>query len=130
MAKDVYFKTSGSTKNTEDFLNKILRGSSLENVLKNQADAGVRALTAATPSDTGATAASWGYEIVKEKGGYTLYFTNSNKANGNIPVAILIQYGHGTGTGGYVQGRDFINPALKPIFDDIAQKAWREVTNR
>lgn len=129
MARDVYFTTSGSTKNTERFLEKILRGNSIENVLKAHAKAGVAALAAATPTKTGATAASWSYEIVKEKGGYTLYFTNSNMTSASVPVAILIQYGHGTRTGGYVQGRDFINPALKPIFDTIATKAWREVTN-
>lgn len=129
MAGDISFKTSGSTKNTERFLDKLIRGGSAESILKANAEAGVRALAAATPSDTGATAASWGYEIVKEKGGYTLYFTNSNMTSAGVPVAVLIQYGHGTRNGGYVVGRDFINPSLKPIFDQIATKAWREVTS-
>lgn len=88
---------------------------------------GVSALSAATPVDTGKTAASWNYEIHKEKGSVTITWTNSNVVNG-ISVALLIQYGHGTRNGAYVQGRDFINPAMQPIFDKIAKEAWREVT--
>ena len=129
MAGDISFTTSGNTKNTERFLDKLIRGTSIESVLKANAEAGVRALAAATPANTGATGASWSYEIVKEKGGYTLYFTNSNMTSTGVPVAVLIQYGHGTRNGGYVVARDYINPALKPIFDQIATKAWREVTS-
>lgn len=88
---------------------------------------GVAALASATPVDTGKTANSWNYEIVNEKGSVTISFTNSNIQNG-VPIAIILQYGHGTGTGGWVQGRDYINPAIRPIFDKIVDEAWKEVT--
>lgn len=89
--------------------------------------AGVAALASATPVDTCLTARSWRYEIVQEKGVARILFCNSNIQNG-VPIAIILQYGHGTGTGGWVQGRDYINPAIQPIFDQIAKEAWREVT--
>ena len=88
---------------------------------------GVAALSSATPVDSGLTATSWNYEITRNKNGASISFTNSNIQNG-IPIAIIIQYGHGTGTGGWVQGRDYINPAVQPIFDKIAENAWKEVT--
>lgn len=89
---------------------------------------GVAALSAATPVDTGKTAASWNYEIHYSKGGVSIVWTNSNVNKGEN-IAILIQYGHGTRNGGFVQGRDYINPALRPIFDEIADSAWKEVTS-
>lgn len=89
--------------------------------------AGVAALASATPVDTGLTASSWYYEIERQNGSVSLTFHNSNIQNG-VPIAIILQYGHGTGTGGWVQGRDYINPAIQPIFDEIAINAWREVT--
>lgn len=88
---------------------------------------GVAALASATPVDSGLTANSWYYEIENNKGSATISFYNSNIQNG-VPIAIILQYGHGTGTGGWVQGRDYINPAIQPIFDKIAENAWREVT--
>lgn len=88
---------------------------------------GVKALESATPVDTGLTARSWYYEIKKTNGSVSISFYNSNIQNG-IPIAIILQYGHGTGTGGWVEGRDYINPAIQPIFDKIAEKAWKEVT--
>ena len=88
---------------------------------------GVAALASATPVDSGNTANSWYYEIENKNGSATITFLNSNVNNG-VPIAIILQYGHGTGTGGWVQGRDYINPALQPIFDKIASDAWREVT--
>lgn len=88
---------------------------------------GVAALASATPVDTGLTANSWSYEIINQKGSVTIAFNNSNIQNG-VPIAIILQYGHGTGTGGWVQGRDYINPAIRPIFDRLADEAWREVT--
>lgn len=88
---------------------------------------GVVALASATPVDSGLTANSWYYEIENKKGSVTISFHNSNIQNG-VPIAIILQYGHGTGTGGWVQGRDYINPAIQPIFDKIAENAWREVT--
>lgn len=89
--------------------------------------AGVAALASATPTDSGETANSWSYEITNRKGTVTISFRNSNIQNG-VPIAIILQYGHGTGTGGWVQGRDYINPAIRPIFDQITKQAWREVT--
>lgn len=88
---------------------------------------GVAALASATPVDSGKTANSWYYEIEKANGSISITFYNSNIQNG-IPIAILLQYGHGTRNGGWVQGRDYINPAIQPIFDKIAEKAWKEVT--
>lgn len=89
--------------------------------------AGVAALASATPVDSGETASSWYYEIANKNGSAVISFRNSNVQNG-VPIAIILQYGHGTGTGGWVQGRDYINPAIQPIFDQIANNAWKEVT--
>lgn len=88
---------------------------------------GVAALASATPIDSGLTASSWYYEITNKAGSATISFYNSNVQNG-VPIAVILQYGHGTGNGGWVQGRDYINPAIRPIFDRIANEAWREVT--
>lgn len=88
---------------------------------------GVAALASATPVDTGLTSKSWYYEIERTSGSAKITFCNSNVQRG-IPIAIILQYGHGTRNGGYVQGRDYINPTLRPIFDKIAEKAWKEVT--
>ena len=88
---------------------------------------GVAALASATPADSGLTASSWYYEIKNQNGVASIKFYNSN-VNDGVPIAIILQYGHGTGTGGWVQGRDYINPAIQPIFDKIANNAWREVT--
>lgn len=88
---------------------------------------GVAALAAATPVDSGLTAASWYYEIENRGGSITITFNNSHIQNG-VPIAIILQYGHGTGTGGWVEGRDYINPSIQPIFDRIADEAWKEVT--
>ena len=88
---------------------------------------GVRALESATPVDSGLTASSWYYEINHEKGAATISFHNSNIQNG-VPIAIILQYGHGTRNGGWVEGRDYINPAIQPIFDKITNEAWKEVT--
>ena len=88
---------------------------------------GVAALASATPVDSGQTAKSWYYEIQQSQGSVTITFNNSH-INAGVPIAIILQYGHGTGTGGWVQGRDYINPAIQPIFDKLANDAWREVT--
>ena len=88
---------------------------------------GVAALASATPVDSGLTASSWYYEIKHERESVSISFHNSNIQNG-VPIAIILQYGHGTGTGGWVQGRDYINPAIQPVFDKIANNAWKEVT--
>ena len=88
---------------------------------------GVAALASATPQDTGLTASSWYYEIIHSNGSVSITFNNSNIQNG-VPIAIILQYGHGTGNGGWVEGRDYINPVIQPLFDKIANDAWREVT--
>ena len=88
---------------------------------------GVAALASATPVDSGQTANSWYYKIVNKNGSATITFYNSNIQNG-VPIAIILQYGHGTRNGGWVQGRDYINPVIQPIFDKIVNEAWREVT--
>ena len=89
---------------------------------------GVRALSKATPVDTGKTAGAWDFKVERTATSATITWTNSNDAAGE-PVVLLLQYGHGTGTGGYVSGRDFINPAIQPIMDEIANEVWKKVTN-
>lgn len=100
----------------------------LKTVLERYGREGVSALSAATPIDTGETASSWSFEVIQEADGVSLVFTNNAMTKTGIPIAILLQYGHGNGRGGYVRGRDFINPAIQPIFDRIADEAWKEVT--
>ena len=90
---------------------------------------GVAALASATPVESGQTARSWYYKVERSKESVSINFYNSNIQNG-VPIAIILQYGHGTGTGGWVHGRDYINPAVQPIFDRLANEAWREVTNQ
>lgn len=122
----IKFKHKGDLSKTTKFLN-YLRGNDLTKVLQRYGADGLRALSAATPIDSGATANSWNFEIVSTPGKHSIYWTNSNAPDG-VPIAVILQYGHGTGTGGYVEGRDYINPAIRPIFDKIADEAWREVT--
>lgn len=119
-------RAKGNTDNVERLLKKSL-GSHYEAVLEKYARQGVRALSSATPVDTGVTADSWSYEIVNEGDQVSVHWTNSN-INDGVNIALILQYGHGTGTGGYVQGVDYINPALKPIFDEMADAAWKEVS--
>lgn len=122
----VKFEVSGNFSNTERFLNRI-RHKDYLNALDDFGRQGVQALRNATPVDSGTTAESWDYEIHQTKGMTEIVWTNSNVHDG-VPIAVILQYGHGTGTGGYVQGRDYINPAMRPIFDEIAEKAWKVVT--
>lgn len=117
----------GSFSKTEAFLNKMARNDLL-NVLEHYGSVGVDALASATPVDSGLTQQSWTYEIVKSRNSVTLVWHNTNVHDG-LPVAILIQYGHGTGTGGWVEGYDYINPAIRPIFDRITDEVWKQVTN-
>jgi hypothetical protein len=116
----------GSFDNTERYLSH-LKKDDLYAALSRYGSLGVNALSNATPQDTGETAHSWYYEIKQHKGYYSIRWHNHHTNEGR-PIAILIQYGHGTGTGGYVQGRDYIMPAIRPIFDQIAADAWKEVT--
>lgn len=121
-------ESSGSFDKTEAMLKRAINSTSRLR-LDEYGKRGVAALAAATPSDTGLTANSWYYEIVKSKGKTSLVFGNSNIQNG-IPIAIILQYGHGTRHGGWVEGRDYINPAIQPIFDELAKAAWKEVTKK
>ena len=96
-------------------------------VLDKYGREGVAALSSATPVDSGETADSWYYEIKRQNGSVAIEFNNSN-VNKGVHIAVILQYCHGTGTGGWVEGRDYINPAIQPIFDEIADNAWKEVT--
>lgn len=120
--------TSSDFSKTFTYLGKIqsFRKEKLMSILKKYGEEGVASLREMTPKDTGETASKWRYEIQQGNGSVTLSFLNDAQNDG-IPIAILIQYGHGTGTGGYVQPNDFINPAMKPIFQRIADDAWKEV---
>ena len=105
-----------------------LKSTARVSVLDKYGKAGVEALASATPVDTGLTAKSWYYKVEVNGNSAKITFCNSNIQNG-IPIAIILQYGHGTGTGGWVEGRDYINPAIQPIFDKIVDDAWKEVTS-
>lgn len=122
----IEFSMKGSFDKTFAFLkrNRKLNLSDFEKF----GQAGVDALRQATPKDSGLTADSWYYEIVDSNGQLAIQWLNSNVVDGWCNIAVILQYGHATGTGGYVEGRDYINPALRPIFDKIAKRAWEEVT--
>ena len=117
----------GDFNNTFRFLNKMSKFQ-INKILEKYGQMGVEALRSATPIDSGKTAESWGYEISVGKEGATIHWTNTNQNKG-VYIAVILQYGHGTGTGGYVQGIDYINPAIRPVFDKIAEEAWMEVVN-
>lgn len=121
----ITFKHEGDFEKTSRFFKRISEEEYLDG-LDSLAREGVAALAAATPKDTGKTSESWDYEIVRENGAYKIIWTNSN-VNKNVNIAVILQYGHGTRNGGYVQGRDYINPAIRPIFDRIAENAWEKV---
>lgn len=120
----VSFKHRGNFRNTEKLLTRASKANYMS-ILRKYGDAGVRALASATPTETGKTAGSWSYQIEGSRGHYEIHWTNSNVNNG-VPIAIILQLGHGTGTGGFVQGRDYINPALGPIFDQLASDLYKE----
>lgn len=122
----ISFRQKGDFSKTMQFLVKAKKGVKLSDLDKYGRE-GVAALASATPVDTGETANSWYYEIVHENETIAITFNNSHIQNG-VPIAVILQYGHGTGTGGWVEGRDYINPAIQPLFDKIAENAWREVT--
>ena len=122
----ITFRHKGGFQKTTQYLARVKQAIDL-GILNKYGREGVAALASATPMDTGKTASSWRYEIENKRGSCTISFLNSNIQNG-VPIAIILQYGHGTGTGGWVEGRDYINPAIRPIFDRMVQEAWREVT--
>ena len=122
----IKFRHKGDFSKTINFLNNSKKAIKLAD-LDKYGRQGVAALSSATPVESGLTANSWYYTIERSANGASINFHNSNIQNG-VPIAIILQYGHGTGTGGWVEGRDYINPAIQPIFDEITNKAWREVT--
>ncbi|MBQ8829691.1 MAG: HK97 gp10 family phage protein [Burkholderiaceae bacterium] len=122
----ISFRQKGDFSKLTNYLTKVKSTVRLS-ILDKYGKAGVAALASATPVESGLTAASWYYEIERKNESVTINFLNSNVQNG-VPIAVILQLGHGTGTGGWVEGRDYINPAIRPIFDEIANNAWREVT--
>lgn len=120
-------KASGSTPGMEKSLYKMQRFNAMA-ILNKGGQQGVDLLAAATPVDSGLTADSWEYEVQYKNRRYSIIWSNTNE-NSGVPIAVIIQYGHGTGTGGYVDGIDYINPAMRPIFEKIAADIWEEVKN-
>lgn len=121
-------ESTGDFKNSEKFLKNIKKKTYLENLLDKCGQEGVEALRSATPYNTGRTASSWDYEIENNSNGVTIHWINTN-INQNVNIAIIIQTGHGNIRGGYIQGIDYINPAMRPIFESIADEVWRGVTS-
>lgn len=122
----ISIRAKGNYKKANSFLEKLKNALHL-GTLDKYGEMGVQALMEATPKDTGLTSKSWSYEIKRGKNTVSISWSNSNIQNGTN-IAVILQYGHGTANGGYVQGRDYINPALRPIFDKIADESWKEIT--
>lgn len=120
------FTQKGDWEPTRRWLEKA-KNLRLAHVLEKYGQMGVDALAAATPVESGLTAQSWFFEV-ESRGGYSRIIWKNSNVNAGVPIAIILQYGHGTGTGGYVQGRDYINPAIRPVFDKIEAEVWKEVT--
>lgn len=123
----ISIESKGDFSKTKSFLKKSSKVN-VDLILHKYGQIGVSALSTATPKDTGKTASSWYYTIEKNDGRYSIVWSNSNVVNG-VPIAIILQYGHGTKNGGYVSGKDYINPATKKVFEKIADEVWREVVN-
>lgn len=123
----ITIKHKGNFERTGNFIKRILKLDVKQHLVRC-GEAGVKALSDATPIDTGKTASSWRYEIIKTSSGYSVIWTNDN-VNKGVNIAIILQYGHGTRNGGYVKGIDYVNPALKPVFDELAETTWTEVRN-
>ena len=122
----ISFRQKGDFSKLNRYLERVKEVARLS-ILDKYGREGVAALSSATPVDSGETANSWSYEISHSNGSASITFNNSH-INQGVPIAIILQYGHGTGTGGWVEGRDYINPAIQPVFDFIANAAWKEVT--
>jgi hypothetical protein len=122
----IKFRQKGDFSKVTKYFERVKKGINIKS-LDKYGQQGVEALSSATPVDTGLTARSWYYEIKQEKGVVRISFCNSNIQNG-VPIAIILQYGHGTRNGGWVTGRDYINPAIQPVFDEITKNAWKEVS--
>lgn len=128
MAEIITFESHGDFKKLTSWLERVKQGIG-RGILDKYGRRGVDALAIATPKESGLTALSWYYEIEDEDGVAVLRFCNSNIKDGWCPIAIVLQYGHATGTGGWVEGRDYINPAIQPLFEQLAREAWKEVQN-
>lgn len=124
----IKIKQKGDFRKVTTYLTKVKESIKLED-LERYGEQGVMALKSATPINTGLTASSWDYIIERKKNSITISFINSNIQNG-VPIAIILQYGHATRNGGFVQGRDYINPAIQPVFDKLAEHAWEEVSRK
>ena len=122
----ITFRQKGDFSKLTRYLERVKEAAKIGDLDKYGRE-GVAALASATPVDTGKTASSWNYKIERKNGSVAITFNNTNINNG-VPIAIILQYGHGTRNGGWVEGRDYINPAIQPIFDKITESAWREVT--
>lgn len=122
----ISFRQKGDFSKLTRYFERVKKTARLS-ILDKYGREGVAALSSATPVDSGETASSWYYEVTNENGSAAISFYNSN-VNQGVSIAIILQYGHGTGTGGWVEGRDYINPAIQPIFDEIVDAAWKEVT--
>lgn len=120
------FRQKGDFSKLTSYLERVREAAKI-GILDRYGREGVAALKSATPVDSGKTADSWYYEITRTSSSVSIVFNNSN-INDGVPIAIILQMGHGTGTGGWVQGRDYINPAIQPVFDKIANDAWKEVS--
>lgn len=123
----ITFQQKGDFSKFSNYLKKVQKAAKVD-VLDQYGKAGVSALSSATPVDSGLTASSWYYRIERNDNSARIVFLNSH-INKGVPIAIILQYGHGTGTGGWVEGRDYINPAIQPVFDRLADAAWKEVTS-
>lgn len=124
----IRLRTKGNYDKTEKFLKNNKDSKRIRSIMEKYGREGISALSADTPIDTGVTASSWSYDIVEDTNSISLVFNNNETTKTGIPIIILLQYGHGNGRGGYVQGRDIVNPAIQPIFDKLAEEAWKEVT--
>ena len=123
----ISFSSKGDFSKTIKFLNKV-KNVKINNILSKYGKIGVNALSQATPKDSGVTSRSWNYKIEVNNDNASIVWYNTNVVKG-VNIAVILQYGHGTRNGGWVEGRDYINPAMKPIFDKIADQVWKEVTN-
>jgi hypothetical protein len=121
------FSTGGSTKKTQAFLEAMIRQNIFES-LSAFGQQGVEALASVTPIETGLTASSWGYEIIDNEGGIRINWTNDHIEDG-VNIAVILQYGHSTGNGGYIAGIDYINPSMQPVFDQVIMDLWRRVSS-
>lgn len=122
----ITFRQKGDFSKLTNYFERVKEAARI-GILDKYGSAGVAALSSATPVDSGKTAHSWTYKIVRQNGSARIDFLNTN-VNRGVNIAIILQYGHGTGTGGWVEGRDYINPAIQPVFDKLANDAWKEVT--